>query len=39
MFWLVVGAIFSTLGGVLGAAIFHRQPPPPGTIDMPSPGS
>jgi hypothetical protein len=38
MFWLVVGAIFSTLGGVLGAAIFRRQAPPPGTIDIPSPG-
>jgi hypothetical protein len=27
-FMLVVGAIFSTLGGVLGAAIFKKQTPP-----------
>ena len=30
---LVVGAIFSTLGGLLGA-IFFRKPLPPGTIDV-----
>jgi len=29
MFWLFVGAIFSTLGGLLGSAIFRKQPPPP----------
>jgi len=25
MFWLCVGAVFSTLGGLLGAAIFHKS--------------
>jgi hypothetical protein len=38
MFWLVIGAIFSTLGGLLGAAVFRKAPPPPGTIDIPSSG-
>jgi len=33
---LVVGAIFSTLGGLLGA-IFFRKPLPPGTIDVTPP--
>lgn len=28
---LVLGAIFSTLGGLLGALFFRRQPPPPAT--------
>jgi hypothetical protein len=28
MFMLFVGAIFSTLGGLLGAAIFKKQAPP-----------
>jgi hypothetical protein len=32
IFMLCVGSIFSTLGGVLGAAIF-RKPLPPGTIE------
>jgi len=36
MFWLFIGAIFSTLGGLLGAAIFRKQPPPE-TIDVPPP--
>ena len=36
MFWLFIGAIFSTLGGLLGAAIFRKQPPP-ATIDVPPP--
>lgn len=31
-FMLLVGSIFSTLGGLLGAAIFRKQLPP-GTID------
>ena len=31
---LCVGAIFSTLGGLLGAAIFKRKTPP-GVIDVP----
>jgi len=33
IFMLFVGAIFSTIGGVLGAAIFRKQTPP-GTIDV-----
>jgi hypothetical protein len=35
--WLCVGAIFSTVGGLLGAAIFRKQGPPhtPGVIDIP----
>jgi hypothetical protein len=33
-FMLVLGAIFSTLGGLLGAAIFARKSPP-GIIDVP----
>jgi len=35
---LVAGAIFSTLGGLLGTAIFKKSSPPaaPGTIDVPS---
>jgi hypothetical protein len=32
MMWLCVGAVFSTLGGLLGAAIFKKNLPP-GTID------
>ena len=34
MFMLMIGAVFSTLGGLLGAAIFRRQTPP-GVIDVP----
>jgi hypothetical protein len=34
MVWLFVGAIFSTLGGLLGAMMFRKQMPP-GTIDVP----
>jgi hypothetical protein len=34
MFFLVVGAIFSTIGGLLGALVFKKQPPP-GVIDIP----
>lgn len=33
MFLLSIGAIFSTVGGLLGAAIFRKQVPP-GTIDV-----
>ena len=33
MFMMCIGAIFSTVGGVLGAAIFKKQTPP-GTIDV-----
>jgi hypothetical protein len=36
LFWLFVGAIFSTVGGVIGAALFKKNPPPPGVIDVPS---
>jgi hypothetical protein len=35
MFWLCVGAIFSTLGGVLGAAMFRKPAPPSQSIDIP----
>ena len=35
VFWAFVGAIFSTLGGLLGAAVFKKNPPP-GTIDAPT---
>jgi hypothetical protein len=35
MFYLFVGAIFSTIGGLLGALIF-KKPTPPGVIDIPS---
>jgi len=38
MFWLFLGAIFSTLGGLLGAVIFRKNPPPPGVIDIPPQG-
>jgi hypothetical protein len=37
MFWVFVGGVFSTLGGLLGAAIFKRQTPP-GVIDIPPQG-
>jgi hypothetical protein len=32
---LIVGSIFSTLGGVLGAVLFGKKVPPP-TIDVPA---
>ena len=31
MFWLFIGAIFSTLGGLIGVAIFKKTTPPPGS--------
>jgi hypothetical protein len=34
MFWLFVDAVFSTIGGLLGATIF-RKTTPPGVIDIP----
>jgi hypothetical protein len=37
IFWLFIGAIFSTLGGLLGAAVFRKPPPPPGVVDIPPP--
>jgi len=36
VFWAFAGAVFGTLGGVLGAAIFKKSAPPPGTIDVPA---
>ena len=33
MFWVVVGGVFSTLGGLLGALIFRKHTPP-GTVDV-----
>ena len=33
-FVLLLGVIFSTIGGVIGAAIFATQTPPPGVIDI-----
>jgi hypothetical protein len=36
MFMLVLGAIFSTLGGLLGAVVFGKKTPP-GVIDVPPP--
>jgi hypothetical protein len=38
VFMLMAGAVFSTLGGLLGAAIFKKSLPP-GTIDVPPPAS
>jgi hypothetical protein len=35
---LAAGSIFSTLGGLLGTAIFRKPPLPPGTIDV-TPGA
>ena len=34
MFWIFVGGVFSTLGGLLGAMIFRKQTPP-GVLDIP----
>jgi hypothetical protein len=39
VFWVIVGAVFSTLGGLLGAAIFRKQPPSTTVIDIPPPTS
>jgi len=33
IFWACVGAVFASIGGVLGAAIFKKRLPP-GTIDV-----
>jgi hypothetical protein len=33
MLWFCIGAVFSTIGGLIGAAIF-RKSTPPGTIDV-----
>jgi hypothetical protein len=32
---LFIGAVFSTLGGLLGAVVFRRRVPP-GTVDIPT---
>jgi hypothetical protein len=34
---LVVGSMFSTVGGVIGALVFKKSPPPT-PIDLPAPG-
>jgi hypothetical protein len=36
-FMLVVGSMFSTVGGVIGAMVFKKTPPP-APIDLPVPG-
>jgi len=36
-FWLLLGMIFSTLGGVLGAALFRRAASPPPSSPAPPP--
>ncbi len=33
---LFIGSIFSTIGGLIGAVVFRKSTPPPGTIDIPS---
>ena len=35
MFWVLVGGVFSTLGGLLGALVFKKETPP-GVIDVPT---
>jgi hypothetical protein len=30
--------VFSTLGGLLGATVFRKEPPSPGVIDIPPAG-
>ena len=39
MFYLVVGAIFSTLGGVLGALVFKGRTPPAPHVPLDQPPS
>jgi hypothetical protein len=34
VFWMCIGGVFSTLGGLLGSALFKKQTPP-GVIDVP----
>ena len=34
MFWLCIGGVFSTLGGLLGALVFKKDTPP-GVVDAP----
>ena len=35
MFMLCVGSVFSTLGGLLGSALFRKKPAAPKVIDIP----
>jgi hypothetical protein len=35
MFWLFLGGVFSTLGGLVGALIFRKDTPPSTAIDIP----
>jgi hypothetical protein len=37
MFWMFIGAIFSTIGGLVGSMIFRKDTPPPGAIEIPPP--
>jgi hypothetical protein len=37
MFWMFIGAIFSTIGGLVGSVIFRKDTPPPGAIEIPPP--
>jgi hypothetical protein len=34
MFWMFLGGVFSTIGGLVGALIFRRDTPP-GTLEIP----
>ena len=36
MFWMFVGAVFSTIGGLIGAMLF-RKDTPPAALDIPPP--
>lgn len=35
LLWVLVGAVFSTLGGLLGGAVFKHEPPPPPVVPPP----
>jgi uncharacterized protein YqgC (DUF456 family) len=34
LLWLILGMIFATIGGMLGAVFFKKNEPPPGTVDI-----
>jgi len=36
MFWMFIGAVFSTLGGLIGSLIFRKDSPPV-PLDIPPP--
>jgi hypothetical protein len=36
-FWLLVAAVFSTVGGLIGGAVFKVEPPAPGAYGPPAP--